>query len=111
MASMNRKPEWFQLIEGDEIKPHHQVKRTLRVMALAAPLFVLGTGFVIAQTQDGPAASVSETVSIASVQPTTTQGAESAPSDLSQPAALTASSIKPPTGGEEEEDEDEGDED
>ena len=69
MISMNGKPEWFQLIEGDEIKPRHQVKRALRVMALAAPLFVLGTGFVLAQTQDGSHAIASETVSLTSTAP------------------------------------------
>ena len=97
MTSMSGKPEWFQLIEGDEIKPRHQVKRTLRVMALAAPLFVLGTGFVLAQTQDGSHAIASETVSLTSTAPESSTAP--LPSTSSNAAIVNAShgvSLAPP---------------
>lgn len=79
---MNEKPEWFQLTQGDEIEPRHQVKRILRITALAAPLLILGTGFVMAQTQNGPDASANQTVSSTSVQPVAIQ---SAPENSSAP--------------------------
>ncbi|MEK6649220.1 MAG: hypothetical protein AABY37_07965 [Actinomycetota bacterium] len=97
---MNGKPEWFQLIEGDEIKPRHQVKRALRVMALAAPLFVLGTGFVLAQTQDGSHAIASETVSLTSTAPESSTAP--LPSTSSNAAIVNANhavSLAPPSSG------------
>lgn len=47
------KPAWFQLIEGDQFQPRPRVNRVARALALATPLLVLGTGFLVAQNADG----------------------------------------------------------
>ena len=69
MSPENSKPEWFQMAEDDGFAPKSTRKRTLRIMALATPLLVLGAGFVFAQTQDSPTASATSTPSAAATNP------------------------------------------
>lgn len=59
MSPENSKPEWFQLAEADAFPPQPKSRRIIRIMALAAPLFVLGAGFAFAQTQGNQAAVAS----------------------------------------------------
>ena len=52
MTPMN-KPEWFQMAEADGPKPVRTIKSGSRILALMAPLILVGVGFVVAQTNDG----------------------------------------------------------
>jgi hypothetical protein len=57
-----KKPEWFELTEGDAGKPRTSVKRSARGVLLALPLLLIGVGVVVAQgTDESPAAAESST--------------------------------------------------
>ena len=96
-----KKPEWFELTEGDAVKPRTSVKRSARGVLLALPLLLIGVGVVVAQgTDESPAAAESITTL-----------ASAAPQLNTVPAIAT-----PPTAGDDEdgdddyEDEDDDDE-
>lgn len=104
----HEKPDWFQMTEGDEIPRQRSIKRGVRALAVALPLLVLGTGFVIAQNQSSPGVSADASASLAPTQPTPTQtlsstenstapvsGGSQSLSSTSSPSSL----IKLPTGG------------
>ena len=94
-----KKPEWFELTEGDAVKPRTSVKRSARGVLLALPLLLIGVGVVVAQTADDSPA-VAESVNVASAAPQVSAAITTAP------AIAT-----PPTGGGDDDDEDEDDED
>ena len=73
MSTENSKPEWFQMAQTDAFEPKSGSKKLLRIMALAAALFVLGAGLALAQSQTTPnaVASPSATVQTATVAPAT----------------------------------------
>jgi hypothetical protein len=86
-----KKPEWFELTEGDAVKPHTSVKRSARGVLLALPLLLIGVGVVVAQgTDESPAAAESSTTL-----------ASAAPQLNTVPAIAT-----PPTAGDYEDDDD-----
>ena len=89
-----KKPEWFELTEGDAVKPRTSVKRSARGVLLALPLLLIGVGVVVAQgTDESPAAAESVTT-LASAVPS-----------MSANVALANPSITiPPTGGEDDDD-------
>jgi hypothetical protein len=89
-----KKPEWFELTEGDAVKPRTSVKRSARGVLLALPLLLIGVGVVVAQgTDESPAAAESSTtLAIAAPQLSTT------------PAIAT-----PPTGGDDDYEDEEDD--
>ena len=90
-----KKPEWFELTEGDAVKPRTSVKRSARGVLLALPLLLIGVGVVVAQgTDESPA--IAETV---------TTLASAAPQLSTAPAIAT-----PPTAGDYEDDDDENEE-
>ena len=95
MIAMNDKPEWFRLVEADGIKPRHQVKWTLRVAALTAPLLVIGTGFVMAQTRGGHSPSASKVLAITSVQPVAVQSVQSTSEISPTPSPAASETITP----------------
>ena len=88
-----KKPEWFELIESDRVKPRTSVKRSARGVLLALPLLLIGVGVVVAQGTD-------ESPAVASAAPL-----------MSPNASLANPSITiPPTGGEDDDDDyEEGD--
>jgi hypothetical protein len=93
-----KKPEWFELTEGDAVKPRTSVKRSARGVLLALPLLFIGVGVVVAQgTDESPAIAESSTTL-----------ASAAPQLSTTPAIAT-----PPTGGGDDDDdyEDEDDDD
>ncbi len=86
-----KKPEWFELTEGDAIKPRTSVKRSARGVLLALPLLLIGVGVVVAQgTDESPAAAESATTL-----------ASATPQLNTVPAIAT-----PPTAGDYEDDDD-----
>jgi len=86
MNTENSTPEWFQMAQGDGFEPKPKGKRALRIMALTAPLFVLGAGLVFAQTQESPTAVASGVATTASASSSST-----APISLSTPAPTAPS--------------------
>jgi hypothetical protein len=93
-----KKPEWFELTEGDAVKPRTSVKRSARGVLLALPLLLIGVGVVVAQgTDESPAAAESVTT-LASAAPQASAAITTAP------AIAT-----PPTGGGDNDDEEDDD--
>jgi hypothetical protein len=89
-----KKPEWFELTEGDAVKPRTSVKRNARGVLLALPLLLIGAGVVVAQgTDESPA--VAESI---------TTLASAAPQLSTTPAIAT-----PPTGGDDDYEDEEDD--
>ena len=118
MSTENSKPEWFQMTEAGAFPTVSKAKRALRIMALSAPLLVLGAGFVYAQSQNSPGTTASAAspistattaVSIPAIVATT-----AAASVTTQHTSLLSSTpvkasnisfnfpIKKPTGGSED---------
>ena len=64
MSTENSKPEWFHMAQADAFEPKPASKKVLRIMALATPLFVLGAGFAVAQSQGSPSAVASSAVAV-----------------------------------------------
>ena len=107
MDASNEKPEWFQMTQGDEIPPRAGMRRGVRVLAAVLPLMVLSGALVLAQSQDGPRATASGTLSIASTPAPTTATTPVATTEKTIITSVenTRSSgsvpaIKLPTGGE-----------
>ncbi|TSA46664.1 MAG: hypothetical protein D4R50_04555 [Actinomycetales bacterium] len=102
MTPMN-KPEWFQMAENDGPKPVRTIKRGARIMALIAPLLLLGVGVLVAQSNDGGPASAVETQSPsnqitqnsqANVDSPNTQTTLSTQSTQANPISIKTSSTK-----------------
>jgi hypothetical protein len=128
MNTDDKKPEWFQLTEGDRAPAKPRITRGVRLFALTVPLLLLGTGFLVAQNQNGsgaaaktqPLAQAASASSAPAVAPTTTsvQSAQNSTTvPLAQNQAILSATrsvsfisplIKPPTGGGEEGDDSAG---
>jgi hypothetical protein len=87
------KPEWFQMAEADGPKPVRAIKRGTRIVALTAPLILVGVGFVVAQTNDGGPA-------LAGGNQTLVQQSSQKLSAIATPSSIgtSAGPIQPPTG-------------
>jgi hypothetical protein len=64
-----KKPEWFELTEGDGVKPRASVKRSVRGVLLALPILLIGVGVVVAQGTDESPASAETVTTVASAVP------------------------------------------
>jgi hypothetical protein len=99
MSTENSKPEWFQMAQADAFEPKSRSKKVLRVMALAAPLFVLGAGLALAQNQSSPSAVVSsaaavQTTTVAAATPASSAAVAATPASSAAVAAPASSPIK-----------------
>ena len=57
-----KKPEWFQLTDGEAHNQPNRRKRFIKIVALTAPLVIVAGGVIVAQTgESGPADAVSQT--------------------------------------------------
>lgn len=92
MTPNNEKPEWFQLTEGDKVQSRRTIKRGFRVFAVTLPLLVLGTGFVVAQTQGGPGTSADATTPLASAAQSTAPTTQNASTGQDNSTTSTGSS-------------------
>ena len=93
-----KKPEWFELTEGDGVKPRTSVKRSARGVLLALPLLLIGVGVVVAQgTDESPAVAESITT------------AASAAPQVSAAITTAPAIATPPTGGGDDDDEEDDD--
>ena len=92
------KPEWFQMAEADGPKPVRAIKRGTRIVALTAPLILVGVGFVVAQTNDGGPA-------LAGGNQTLVQQSSQKLSAIATPSSIgtSAGPIQPPTGHDDNE--------
>ena len=101
-----KKPEWFELAEGDGPKPRPLLKSGFRTLTLSIPLLAITVGVVAAQTSnDSPAIAETQSVAIASAAPSIT-------SNVAQPKASIGTPPLPPTGGDDDDEfEDEEDDD
>lgn len=114
------KPEWFAMTEGDQFVPRPRVNRVARMLALATPLLVIGTGFMVAQTSTGQATDLGKSILVASASQNstvpTTQNSVTVPSQSTQEVGAPVasgigtssttgvrSSIAKPTGGSDDE--------
>lgn len=96
MSTQGSKPEWFQMAEADwaaspRAKNAKAVKvsrnNPIRLMAISAPLLVLGAGLLFAQTQQVPDAFAAASTTVTS----------SAPDQSSVAAGITsANSVQTP---------------
>lgn len=67
-----KKPEWFEMTEGENNPRPNRGKKVLKVVALTAPLLIVAGGIVVAQTgNSGPADAVNAgpTETIAPAEP------------------------------------------
>ena len=99
------KPEWFQMAEADGPKPMRTIKRGTRIVALMAPLFLLGVGFVVAQSNDGGPALAGENQTL--VQQRSQKLSATAAPTRSAPKVATPRIHQPVGGGEDFEGENE----
>ena len=108
-----KKPEWFQLTEGEGRRVPGRRKRIIKVAALTAPLVIVAAGVVVAQTgESGSADAVTSTpTALATVDPTPI--AETVPAAPTTPKVASSKSnfvkkpsiANPPTrrGGDDDE--------
>jgi hypothetical protein len=121
MSTEDPKPEWFQMAQTEVFATKPRGKKVLRIMALATPLFVLGAGLALAQSQTSPSnvlrsAAAAQTSTVAPATPATPTSSLTPATSTSTPvqishttgttqrAAITIAKpgSKLPTGGEED---------
>ena len=106
-----KKPEWFELTEGDAVKPRTSVKRSARGVLLALPLLLIGVGVVVAQTADDSPAVAESVTSVASAAPQVNDAPASSAIKSSSVKPMQPAIATPPTGGgDDDEDKDDDDE-
>jgi len=101
-----KKPEWFQMAEADSPKPMRTIKQGTRIVALVAPLILVGVGFVVAQSNDGGPALAGENQTLIQ-QSSQKLSAIATPSTVATPStnptqALAATIQKPVARGDDE---------
>lgn len=121
--NMESKPEWFQLTDEDRFVPRPPVKRVARLMALASPLLILGTGFLVAQGGENQNAAATQSTVLASAQnPSKSNNSIEVASAVATPKTISAIStsnhlaapsvfpaITKPTGGADDDGDGDGD--
>ncbi len=96
-----KKPEWFQMAEADSPKPMRTIKRGTRIVALVAPLILVGVGFVVAQSNDGGPALAGENQTL--VQQSSQKLSATAAPSTNATQAQAAIIQKPVASGDDEE--------
>lgn len=105
-----KKPEWFQMAEADGPRQVRKVKRGARIVALIAPLLLVGVGVVVAQSNDGgPALAVETKSPVVPASQKLTAQTNTTP-QISQMTTQSVS-IKAPTGRNSDDEGFEGDDD
>lgn len=102
-----KKPEWFQLTEGEGYNRPARRKRFIKIAALTAPLVIVAGGVLVAQTgESGPADAISQTpapvkiVSSESAKPAPTTVVAQVKSTPAQPSTFVKKPAiaNPPSG-------------
>lgn len=92
-----KKPEWFEMTEGEKRPAPARAKKVIKVVALTAPLLIVAAGVVIAQSgESGPADAVNATPTVAA---TVTSDPTPIQSNNQQPAPSKSAAPKVNSGG------------
>ncbi|MCX6429833.1 MAG: hypothetical protein NTX12_02485 [Actinobacteria bacterium] len=105
MSAYESKPEWFQMADEDWATSPAAVKmgvktrrkNPIQLMAISAPILVLGAGLFFAQTQSAPTSFASPATTVAAPASNPSSSASSAPTESAAPVVNTPSSTVPMT--------------
>ena len=105
MSAQESKPEWFQMADADwaaspqadKVGVKSRRKNPIQLMAISAPILVLGAGLFFAQTQSAPTSFASPTTAVSTASTNPSSPASSAPTESAAPIANTPSSTTPVT--------------